>query len=104
MHQAAQYKGNDKLLFGIIPGVLAFWLFAQTILNINVDMAAACIMPASLALLKSYWEGPDRQRAVSLWSIGSWGGSGDYSHHYNSIQDRRQKNKCIKMKRIQTLE
>ncbi|HEX2976795.1 MAG TPA: MFS transporter, partial [Bacteroidales bacterium] len=154
MQQAAQYKGNDKLLFGIILGVLAFWLFAQTILNINVDMAkdlkmetsimniavsvtslfsgifivvmggladllgrvkivktgfifsivgsilvalaptgmmatpvlisgrifqgfsGACIMPASLALLKTYWEGPARQRAISLWSMGSWGGSG----------------------------
>ena len=148
------YKGNDKLLFGIILGVLAFWLFAQTTLNINVDMAkdlqmetammniavsitslfsgifivvmggladrvgrlkiirtgfvfsiigsllvgltpagsmatpvlitgrifqglsGACIMPASLALLKSYWEGAGRQRAISLWSMGSWGGSG----------------------------
>jgi DHA2 family multidrug resistance protein-like MFS transporter len=146
------YKGNDKLLFGIILGVLAFWLFAQTTLNINVDMAkdlqmetammniavsitslfsgifivvmggladrvgrlkiirigfvfsfigsllvgltpagamatpvliigrifqglsGACIMPASLALLKSYWEGAARQLAISLWSMGSWGG------------------------------
>lgn len=33
-------------------------------------------MPASLALVKAYWEGADRQRAVSMWSIGSWGGSG----------------------------
>lgn len=148
------YKGNDKLLFGIIFGVLAFWLFAQTTLNINVVMAqdlhmdtammniavsitslfsgifivvmggladrvgrlkiiragfvfsvigsllvgltpagaaaapvliggrilqglsGACIMPASLALLKAYWEGAGRQRAISLWSMGSWGGSG----------------------------
>jgi MFS transporter, DHA2 family, multidrug resistance protein len=148
------YKGNDKLLFGIILGVLAFWLFAQTTLNINVVMAkdlqmdtammniavsitslfsgifivvaggladrlgrvkiirigfifsiigsllvaltptgtmaslvliagrifqglsGACIMPASLALLKAYWNGESRQRAISLWSIGSWGGSG----------------------------
>ncbi len=154
MNQTAAYKGNDKLLFGIILGVLAFWLFAQTTLNINVDMAkdlrvetsmmniavsitslfsgifivvmggladrfgrvkiinigfvfsiigsllvgltpagamatpvliagrilqglsGACIMPASLALLKAYWEGAGRQRAISLWSIGSWGGSG----------------------------
>lgn len=154
MPQAEQYRGTDKLLFGIILGVLAFWLFAQTILNINVDMAkdlkmetsvmniavsitslfsgifivvmggladllgrvkivktgfifsiigsllvglapagamaapvlisgrifqglsGACIMPASLALLKSYWDGPGRQRAISLWSMGSWGGSG----------------------------
>ena len=147
-------KGNDRLLFGIIMGVVAFWLFAQTTLNIAPDMSrdlgmdasmmnvavaitslfsgifiiviggladrvgrvkvtrigfylsiagsllvaitppgqfatpimllgralqglsAACIMPASLALLKVFWEGPQRQRAISMWSIGSWGGSG----------------------------
>jgi MFS transporter, DHA2 family, multidrug resistance protein len=151
---AVIYKGSDKLLFGIILGVVAFWLFAQTTLNINVVMAkdlrmdtsmmniavsitslfsgifivvaggladrvgrlkiirigfvfgivgsllvgftpagsmsalilivgrifqglsGACIMPASLALLKAYWEGKSRQRAISLWSMGSWGGSG----------------------------
>lgn len=154
MTNSVQYKGNDKLLFGIILGVLAFWLFAQTTLNINVDMAkdlgmetsmmniavsitslfsgifivvfggladkigrvkmikygfyfsiigsllvgitpaggasspvlilgrifqglsGAAIMPASLALVKAYWEGAERQRAISLWSMGSWGGSG----------------------------
>src|ERR671932_155579 len=146
--------GNDRVLFGMILGVLAFWLFAQTTLNISPLMAAdlgvqmsvmniavsitalfsgifivvmggladrvgrvktvqcgfvlsivgsllvglapsgalastslilgricqglsgACIMPASLALVKTYWEGAGRQRAVSLWSMGSWGGSG----------------------------
>jgi len=149
-----QYQGNDKLLYGIIMGVIAFWLFAQTTLNVAPDMqkdlgldasmmniavaitalfsgifivvfggladrlgrvkvvqvgfflnmtgslliglaptndlastflligralqglSAACIMPASLALVKTYWDGAARQRAVSLWSIGSWGGSG----------------------------
>ena len=148
------YQANDKLLYGIILGVITFWLFAQTTLNIapamqkdlgldasmmNIAVAitalfsgifivviggladrvgrvktvqigfylsivgslliamaptgslatafllvgralqgvsAACIMPASLALVKTYWDGPARQRAVSLWSIGSWGGSG----------------------------
>lgn len=29
-----EYVGNDKALFGIVFGVLAFWLFAQTTLNI----------------------------------------------------------------------
>jgi DHA2 family multidrug resistance protein-like MFS transporter len=150
----APYKGNDRLLFGIIMGVIAFWLFAQTTLNIAPDMSrdlridaslmnvavaitslfsgifivviggladrvgrlkitrigfylsiagsllvaitpqgqlatpvllvgralqglsAACIMPASLALVKAFWDGPERQRAISMWSIGSWGGSG----------------------------
>lgn len=152
--ERASYRGDDKLLFGIILGVLAFWLFAQTTLNIAPAMAAdlaiptsimniavsitalfsgifivvvggladragrvrilmwgfvlgiagsllvgiapagtlavpllmlgrvcqglsaAFIMPASLALIKTYWEGAGRQRAVSLWSMGSWGGSG----------------------------
>jgi MFS transporter, DHA2 family, multidrug resistance protein len=152
--QRALYRGNDRLLVGMILGVLAFWLFAQTTLNIAPAMAAdlavptsvmniavsitalfsgifivvlggladrigrvkiltwgfilsivgsllvgvaprgalavsllitgricqglsgACIMPASLALIKTYWDGAGRQRAVSLWSMGSWGGSG----------------------------
>lgn len=154
MTNATEFKGNDKLLYGIILGVLAFWLFAQTTLNINVDMAkdlgvdasmmniavsitalfsgifivvfggladrigrvkitklgfyfsiigsllvaitptgdlaapvlvvgrifqglsGAAIMPASLALVKAYWDDAGRQRAISLWSMGSWGGSG----------------------------
>lgn len=148
------FVGNDRVLFGIIFGVLAFWLFAQTTLNISPVMAddlgvettvmniavsitalfsgifivvmgsladrfgrvrvvqwgfvlsiagsllvglapsgglggtflmlgrilqglsGAFIMSASLALVKAYWEGAARQRAISLWSIGSWGGSG----------------------------
>lgn len=143
MTDSMEFKGNDKLLFGIILGVLAFWFFAQTTLNINVDMAkdlnmdmsmmniavsvtalfsgifivvfggladkigrvkiirigfyfsiigsmmvgltptggvaeavlilgrifqglsAAAIMHASLALVKAYWEGKERQRAIS---------------------------------------
>ena len=38
--EPAPYHGDDKLLFGIILGVLAFWLFAQTTLNIAPAMAA----------------------------------------------------------------
>ncbi len=39
-------------------------------------LSAACIMPATLALIKTWYEGKARQRAVSFWVIGSWGGSG----------------------------
>ncbi|MGI5821987.1 MAG: MFS transporter, partial [Bacteroidales bacterium] len=39
-------------------------------------LSGAAIMPASLALVKAYWKGKERQRAISLWSMGSWGGSG----------------------------
>lgn len=146
--------GTDRLLFGIIFGLLAFWLFAQTMLNIGPVLAAdlgithsvmniavsitalfsgifmvvvggladqfgrvkmiqigfalsiigllmiaitpggglaetsmmsgrilhglsgAFIMPVSLSLVKANWDGEDRQRAVSLWSMGTWGGAG----------------------------
>src|SRR5690606_30227897 len=39
-------------------------------------LSAACILPASLALVKTCWGGADRQRAISLWSMGAWGGAG----------------------------
>src|SRR5690606_17357898 len=64
-----------SLLIAIAPtGSLAtaFLLVGRALQGVS----AACIMPASLALVKTYWDGPARQRAVSLWSIGSWGGAG----------------------------
>lgn len=144
------YKGTNKMITGIVFGVITFWLFAQSMVNIvpavqsdlgvslgtiNVaisltalfsgmfivvaggladrlgrkkvtyvglilsiigslllvlangsilliagrilqGLSAAAIMPSTIALMKEYFEGADRQRALSYWSIGSWGGSG----------------------------
>jgi DHA2 family multidrug resistance protein-like MFS transporter len=144
------YKGTNKMITGIVFGVITFWLFAQAMVNVvpavqsdlgislgtlNIaisltslfsgmfivgaggladkvgrkkityiglilsiigslllvltqgaallivgriiqGLSAACIMPATIALVKEYYEGADRQRALSFWSIGSWGGSG----------------------------
>jgi MFS transporter, DHA2 family, multidrug resistance protein len=39
-------------------------------------LSAACIMPSTMALVRTYYEGKARQRALSFWSMGSWGGSG----------------------------
>lgn len=39
VESAVRYEGNDRLLFGIIMGVVGFWLFAQTTLNIAPDMS-----------------------------------------------------------------
>lgn len=39
-------------------------------------LSAACVMPSTMALIKTFYEGKARQRALSFWSIGSWGGSG----------------------------
>ncbi|MCE4956638.1 MFS transporter [Macrococcoides caseolyticum] len=150
METTQNYKGGNKLILGIVLGVITFWLFAQSLVNVvpplqksfNADMgtisiavsitalfsgmfvvgaggladkigrvkmtniglilsivgsaliiatnfpallilgrviqgfSAACIMPSTLAIMKAYYEGAERQRALSYWSIGSWGGSG----------------------------
>ncbi|MEI2400312.1 MFS transporter, partial [Paenibacillus phytohabitans] len=44
--------------------------------RVIIGLSAACIMPSTIALMKAYFEGAERQRALSYWSIGSWGGSG----------------------------
>lgn len=150
MMETTSYKGTDKMITGIVFGVISFWLFAQSVVNVvpavqgdlgislgtlNIaiglsalfsglfivaaggladkigrkkmtyvglilsvagslclvlaqgsvlliigrvlqGLSAACIMPATIALMKAYFEGAERQRALSFWSIGSWGGSG----------------------------
>lgn len=144
------FVGNDKLIAGMVLGVLTFWLFYQAMFNVVPDiqrdlnmpdsslnavislgslfsgcfiilmgsladkfgrvrftfiglilniigciclyfstdaitfgigrvfqgLAAACVMPATLSLVKYYYHGASRQRAFSLWSLGSFGGSG----------------------------
>lgn len=145
-----EFEGDNRLLLGIILGVITFWLFAQSLVNLVVPLqtsfksdigtiniavsltalmsglfivgagdfadkfgrvkvayiglilniigsllviitplipfliagriiqglSAACIMPATLAIINEYYIGKARQRALSYWSIGSWGGSG----------------------------
>lgn len=39
-------------------------------------LSGAAVMASSLALVGRLWTGRKRSRAVSLWSIGSWGGAG----------------------------
>ena len=62
-----------SLLIALSPvGTATFLLIGRVIQGIS----AACIMPSTLALMKAYFDGEARQRALSFWSIGSWGGSG----------------------------
>lgn len=144
------YKGNDRLLVGMILGVATYWLFASSItagvppltkdLGISSSvvstavsitalicgvsivitgsiadkvgrvkitqigfvlsiigsvlcaisqgpallimgraiqgLSGAFIMPATLALINAYYPGEERPRALSFWSLASWGGSG----------------------------
>lgn len=144
------YKGNDRLLFGMVLGVATYWLFAgsitagvpaihqslgisSSVISTAVSITAlicgvtivtaggiadkigrikitqvgfilsiigsilcgisqgqslliigrviqglsgAFIMPATLAIINAYYEGTARPRALSFWSLASWGGSG----------------------------
>ncbi|MBB1510328.1 MFS transporter [Tessaracoccus sp. MC1756] len=64
--------GSLLLIFASGAAALPLLLVGRAIQGLG----AAAIMPASMALVKAYWDGKERQRAVSMWSIGSWGGSG----------------------------
>ncbi|MDO4916043.1 MAG: MFS transporter [Rothia sp. (in: high G+C Gram-positive bacteria)] len=64
--------GSLFLLFAAGPLALPFLVIGRAIQGFS----AACIMPSTLAIVKAYWDGAARQRAVSMWSIGTWGGSG----------------------------
>lgn len=69
-------------VFGMIGSLLIAFAFSEAASGMVLTgrvlqgLSAGAIMPTTMALLKVYWEGPARQRAVSMWSIGSWGGSG----------------------------
>lgn len=62
---------SGSFLLVIANGFLPFLIG-----RILQGLSAAFIMPATISLVKSYYYGKDRQRALSYWSIGSWGGSG----------------------------
>ena len=62
-----------SLLIAISPAGTVLFLMTGRVIQ---GLSAACIMPATLALIKDYFDGKERQRAISFWSIGSWGGSG----------------------------
>lgn len=62
-----------SLLIAISPrGTASFLLIGRAIQGLST----ACIMPSALAIIKAYYEGAARQRAVSFYSFGAWGGPG----------------------------
>lgn len=66
-------------ILSIIGSILCAIAQGQTLLIIGrviQGLSAACIMPATLALINAYYPGEARPRALSFWSLASWGGSG----------------------------
>ncbi|WP_057491759.1 MFS transporter [Streptococcus orisasini] len=70
------YLGLGLNIIGSLCLVLAANAPLFIIGRICQGLAAACIMPSTLSLVKAYYDGPNRQRAVSYWSMGTWGGTG----------------------------
>ncbi len=62
-----------SFLIAISPKETAVFLLVGRIFQ---GVSSACILPNALALIKAYYKDASRQRALSVYSIGSWGGSG----------------------------
>ncbi|QHM74505.1 Quinolone resistance protein NorB [Mixta theicola] len=60
-----------SIMVALSPGV-ELLILARSIQGIS----AACIMPSTIALMKTYFEGKKQATALTWWSVGSWGGSG----------------------------
>ncbi|HEO5887691.1 TPA: MFS transporter [Streptococcus agalactiae] len=73
---AFTYFGLLLNILGSLCLILASGAVLFILGRICQGLAAAFIMPATMSLVKAYYDGKERQRAVSFWSIGSWGGSG----------------------------
>lgn len=61
-----------SLIISVLPKETATFLIIGRIIQ---GFSTACILPNALAVIKAYYEGAARQRAVSIYSIGSWGGA-----------------------------
>ena len=61
-----------SFIIAISPKETAAFLITGRIFQ---GLSTACILPNALAVIKAYYEGASRQRAVSIYSIGSWGGA-----------------------------
>ena len=57
--QAVAFKGNDKLLFGMIMGVIAFWLFnARSFMHFQLEVgghAPAASRYAGFSARQTVW-------------------------------------------------
>lgn len=77
-HLRILFIGNIINIVGSLLISLAQPQFATVMMlsgRVLQGVSAACIMPATLALVRMYWQGKERQRAISMWSIGSFGAS-----------------------------
>ena len=80
----ADRLGRKRMMyFGLILNIIGCLglIFAQNLTlliagRVAQGLSGACLLPATLALIKANFKGPERQRAVTYWNYGAWGGAG----------------------------
>lgn len=61
--------GSLSVIISSIPALLILGRVLQ-------GLSAACLMPATIAIINQFYQGEERQKALSYWSFGSYGGTG----------------------------
>ncbi|MBO1199423.1 MFS transporter [Staphylococcus simiae] len=67
------------LVLSIIGSILIIITHSSWLLLVGravQGFSAACLMPATISLINTYYYGNARHRAMSFWSMGSYGGTG----------------------------
>ncbi len=61
--------GSIAVIISSIPALLIIGRVLQ-------GLSAACLMPATIAIINQFYHDEERQKALSFWSFGSYGGTG----------------------------
>lgn len=70
------YVGLVISIVGSLLVIVATEPVLLIVARVLQGLSAALVMPATLALIKTTFQESERQRALSYWSFGSWGGGG----------------------------
>ena len=70
------YAGLILSILGSIALIISHAPLLLLVGRVLQGLSAACLLPATIALINSFFHGEERQKALSYWSFGSYGGTG----------------------------
>lgn len=68
--------GLTLSIIGSILVIISDFTFLLLLGRAIQGFSAACLMPATISLINTYYHDRERHKALSMWSIGSYGGTG----------------------------
>src|SRR5699024_4024813 len=68
--------GLTLSIIGSILVIISDFTFLLLLGRAIQGFSAACLMPATISLINTYYHDKERHKALSMWSIGSYGGTG----------------------------